>query len=154
MLVQNNIWARKLLTSYGSPTNRFKVTRFSLMVVPLNDTTYIQRSLGIFGEWLCTSLELSGSYLQTKQTSPTNVTTYSKNKKKEKKGISEEEYIQFDSTASVHFNTWFNIVRPNLRKPSFTIIKYYSTAKIESIWKASRLFYEKQFPDFCPFSAC
>lgn len=47
MLVQNSIW---VLTSYGSPTNIFKVTKFSLMVVALSETTYIQHSLGIFGE--------------------------------------------------------------------------------------------------------
>lgn len=50
-------------------THIFSITKFPFIAVPLNETTYIRHSLGIVCEWLCISLELSGSYLQTKQTS-------------------------------------------------------------------------------------
>lgn len=59
-------------------THLFNVTKFPLIVTPLNETTYIQHSLGIFCEWLCISPELSGSYLQTKQTSPIHIFKHKK----------------------------------------------------------------------------
>lgn len=97
-------------------THIFNGIKFPLIVVPLNETTYIQHSLGIFCEWLCISLELSGSYLQTNQTSPIHI---SKHKK---------EYLMRNrySLTSLHLlSTWFNIMRPNLIKPNLTFFNYW-----------------------------